>query len=212
MLRFDWRQEMEKFFKTYEVAKICQVAQGTVIRWIHEGKLPASSTAGGHNRIRAKDLIDLLKSLNLPLPEELFPESVFNPKTRVLIVDDEPEIRRMIRWMIEQDFQNVQVEEAQEGFIAGWKTNAFRPHLVILDLMLPGIDGFQVCGFIRQFPELKETKIIAISALMGDPDIAQKILDLGADDFLTKPFDLEILKKKVRVLLNGKKGDSRAAA
>lgn len=205
---------MEKFFKTQEIAKICQVAQGTVIRWIKEGKLPASSTAGGHNRIQAKDLFELLKSLRLPIPLELSPEFVFEPKqkVRILIVDDEPEMRKMIRWKIEQDFPGAEIEEAGEGFIAGWKTHSFRPQLVILDLMLNGLDGFHVCEFIRQFPELKDTKIIAISALMG-PEVAKKILELGANDFLAKPFDLDVLKQKISIQLNGQqKGSSDAVA
>ena len=189
---------MEKFFRTQEIAKICNVAQGTVIRWIKEGKLPSAATAGGHNRIRAMDLVEFLRNLHLPIP----PEISSDLKRRILIVDDEPEVRKMIRWMIEQNFSNVEVEEAQEGFVAGWKTHSFRPHLVVLDLMLPGLDGFQVCEFIRQFSELKNTKIIAISALM-EPDAAKRILSLGANDFLTKPFGQDELKKKIGALLNG---------
>lgn len=203
---------MEKFFKTYEVSRICQVAQGTVIRWIKEGKLPSSSTAGGHNRIQAKDLIELLKKLNLPIPSELSSRETLNEKIRVLIVDDEEEVRKMVRWKIREDFPQAEIEEAGEGFLAGWKANSFRPHLVILDLMLPGLDGFHVCGFIRQFPELKDTKIIAISALM-DPDAAKRILELGANDFLSKPFDLDLLKKKIIFQLSRlRKGNSDAAA
>ena len=119
---------MEKLIKTQEVAKICRVAQGTVIRWINEGRLSASTTVGGHNRVRLSDL-------------------------------------------------------------------------VVLDLMLPGLDGYHVCEFIRQFPELKETKIIAISAL-NDPEVEKKFLALGANEFLVKPFDLDVLKKKIRLHLN----------
>lgn len=187
---------MEKLLRTQEVAKMCQVAQGTVIRWIREGRLPASSTAGGHNRVRPEDLIKLLRNLRIPMP----PELVADQNVRILIVDDEPEVRNMVRWTIEQNFKDVQIEEAKEGFIAGWKTHSFRPNLVVLDLMLPGLDGFGVCEFIRQFPELKETKIIAISALI-DPEVEEKILALGANDFLTKPFELDVLKEKIAAQL-----------
>ena len=188
---------MEKLIKTQEVAKICRVAQGTVIRWIKEGRLPASTTAGGHNRVRLNDLVVFLRNLNLPVPAELSAED----KKRILIVDDEKEVRNMIRWMLEQDFKDTLIEEAEEGFVAGWKTHSFRPDLVVLDLMLPGLDGYHVCEFIRQFPELKQTKIIAISAL-NDPEVAKKFLALGANEFMVKPFDLDVLKKKIRVLLN----------
>ena len=188
---------MEKLIKTQEVAKICRVAQGTVIRWINEGRLPASTTAGGHNRVRLNDLVVFLRNLNLPIPSELSIEN----KKRILIVDDEEEVRNMIRWMLDQDFKDILIEEAKEGFVAGWKTHSFRPDLVVLDLMLPGLNGYHVCEFIRQFPELKETKIIAISAL-NDPEVERKFLALGANEFLVKPFDLDVLKKKICMHLN----------
>ena len=188
---------MEKLIKTQEVAKICRVAQGTVIRWIKEGKLPASTTAGGHNRVRLKDLVIFLRNLNLPIPAELSTED----KKRILIVDDEPEIRKMIRWMLEQDFSDILIEEAKEGFVAGWQTHSFKPDLVVLDLMLPGLDGYHVCEFIRQFPDLKNTKIIAIRAL-NDPDVEKKFLAFGANEFLVKPLDLDVLKKKIGAMLN----------
>ena len=191
---------MEKLLRTNEIAKICQVSQGTVIRWINEGRLPASSTAGGHNRIRSNDLIELLRNLRLPIPSEL----EIDQNIRILIVDDEAEIRNMVHWMIEQSFQNVLVEEAKDGFVAGWKAHSFHPDLVLLDLMMPGVDGFHICEFIRQFPGLKETKIIAISALLIDSDVEKKILGLGANDFLTKPFNLDVLKEKIAFHLKGK--------
>lgn len=184
---------MERLLRTNEVARLCQVSQGTVIRWIHEGKLSASLTAGGHNRIRQADLVELLRTLRLPIPSEL---SMKEQELKVLIVDDEPEIRNIIRWMILQNITTARIEEAEEGFIAGWKTHCLRPDLVMLDLMLPGLDGFQVCEFIRRFPELKSTKIIAMSAF-SDPEMEKRILGLGADDFLIKPFDLETLRLKI---------------
>ncbi|MBI3307678.1 MAG: response regulator [Candidatus Omnitrophica bacterium] len=188
---------IEKFFRTQEVAKICQVAQGTVIRWIKDGQLPASFTVGGHHRIHSKNLLGLLENLHLPIP----PELSLDQSLKILIVDDEPEICRVIRWTLEKDFPGVLVEEAQEGFVAGLKTHSFRPHLVMLDLMLPGMDGFGVCQFVRQFPELKDIRIIAMSGLMT-PEAEKKIRELGADDVLEKPFDHEALKSRIHSQLN----------
>jgi excisionase family DNA binding protein len=116
--------EMERLLRTQEVAKICQVAQGTVIRWIKEGRLPAAETAGGHNRIRLSELVQFLKNLRLPIPEALSQDM---DKKRILIVDDEPEIRKMIRWAVERDFRNILIEEAAGGFVAGWKAHSLVP-------------------------------------------------------------------------------------
>ena len=192
---------MEKFFGTQEISKMCQVAQGTVIRWIKEGKLPAASTAGGHNRIRSADLIQFLKNLNMPIPGELQKSN----QKRVLIVDDEKELRGLVRWTLEQNFSDILIEEAEEGFVAGWKAHEFLPDLVILDLMLPGLDGFRVCEFIRRFSQFKDVKIIAISALM-DSEIEKKFKALGAQDVLAKPFDPDVLKEKIskHLGLNGR--------
>lgn len=187
---------MEKFFGTQEIAKICQVAQGTVIRWIKEGKLPAAVTAGGHHRISPDDLLKFLKELRLPIPEALQKTR----QKRVLIVDDEKAVRGLIRWVIEQNFPGVLIEEAEEGFVAGWKIHEFFPDLIILDLLLPGLDGFRVCEFVRSFPQFKESRIIAISALM-DVEVERKFRALGADDVLVKPFDPEKLKEKIRQCL-----------
>ena len=188
---------MERLIRTQEAAKICQVSQGTVIRWINEGRLRASVTAGGHNRVLMSDLIVFLKTLNFPIPSELVKES----RKRVLIVDDESEIRKMIRWMLENNFENIAIEEADDGFTAGWTTRHFQPDLVVLDLLLPGLDGYHVCEFIRNFPELAGVKIIAITAL-NNPEVEKKFLELGADTFFVKPFDLDEMKNKISGLLH----------
>lgn len=186
---------MEKLYGTQEIAKMCQVAQGSVIRWIKEGKLQASLTAGGHYRVRGRDLNQFLTNLRLPLPQELQ-----NKGKKILIVDDEPEVRKLVRWIIEENFTDLQLEEAEDGFVAGWKTHEFLPDLVILDLMMPGLDGFRVCQFIRSFPQFQSIKILAISAWM-DGNVEQKFKDLGAQDFVSKPFDVDILKDKIAAQL-----------
>lgn len=160
--------------------------------WIKEGKLSASLTAGGHHRIKAEDLIQFLSDLRLPIPVELQKTD----EKRILIVDDEKNVRELIRWVIEQHFPSIAIEEAEEGFIAGWKAHDFSPDLVILDLMLPGFDGLKVCQFIKSFPQFQETKIIAMSAIM-DAEIEKKFKDLGAQDVLAKPFDPDVLKEKI---------------
>lgn len=189
---------MAEFYSTFEVAKMCHVSPGSVTRWIREGRLPASLTVGGHHRIKKSDLLELLKNLRMPIPEEFHERE---KRVSILIVDDEPGIRQMIRWMLEQNFPGALVEEAQEGFAAGWKAHGICPQLVLLDLMIPGMDGFGVCQFIRSFPDLKNTKIIAMTAL-HDPQIREKMLRMGANDFLVKPFEMDVLKEKIIEQLN----------
>ena len=188
---------MEKFYSTFDIARICQVSPGSVIRWIHDGKLPASLTAGGHHRVYYADLVPFLKQLRIPVPSEL---ANSEPGTRILVVDDEEGIRTLIRTIINQNFPKIVVEEAGEGFVAGWKTHGFKPHLVILDLMLPGFDGFRVCQFIRSFPELQQTKIMAMTALQ-ETALQDRMMNLGANAFIHKPFDVETMKSKIQELI-----------
>lgn len=180
---------MKNFMSPTQIAKICQVAPSSVIRWIHEGKLNAFSTAGGHHRIQRKDILPFLKSLRMPIPEE------FLDQKTILIVDDEGKIRKLIKQVIEKSFEGVHVEEAKEGFVAGWLSRSLLPELVILDINLPGMDGVKVCRLIRSFPELKNTRILAVSGVLKSK--RDEILSCGANDFLAKPFMLAELRKKI---------------
>ncbi|MBI4970877.1 MAG: response regulator [Candidatus Omnitrophica bacterium] len=183
---------MERYLGTFEVAKFCHVSPGSVFRWIKEGKLQASLTAGGHHRVEVKDLIVFLKTLRISVPAEFADQE----KPRMLIVDDEEEFSHMIRWNLEEEFSDILIEETRDGFHAGWQIHEFRPHLVILDLMMPGLDGFHVLEFVRAHSEFSGTKIIAMSALLA-PEVKKRVLDLGANDYVGKPFDLEELKERV---------------
>jgi len=188
---------MKNFFTPSEIAKLCEVSTGSVIRWIREGKLLSSVTGGGHYRVHKQQLCRFLESLQIPIPAGLSPW----PEKKVLIVDDEPNIRRLIRSILKRNYPDLLIDEAEEGFVAGWKAHEFRPDLVILDLNLPGLDGFRVCGFIRSFPQLSRTKILAITG-QGE-ERREQILKQGADDFLTKPFEDDVFLQKVGVHLNG---------
>jgi CheY-like chemotaxis protein len=198
---------MEKFYTTFDVARICRVSPGSVIRWIKDGKLQASCTAGGHHRVNTQDLIKFLKTLRIPIPPELTEE---RQALRILVVDDEPGMRQLFRWVVNTHWPEVLVEEAEEGFSAGWKAHGMRPDLVFLDVMIPGMDGFRVCQFIRNFPELKDTHIIAMTALQSS-EIKEKMMNSGANDFIIKPFDVDTIQGKIAPYAGGKSKDSNAA-
>ena len=185
---------MRKFYTTTDVAKICNVSSVSIIRWIREGKLKTSLTGGGHHRIPLDGLLDFLKELKIPIPEELLQNSL-NPK--ILIVDDDASIRQMLRVFLKEYLPDAEVQEAEDGFVAGWKTQHFKPDLVLLDIMMPALDGFKYCEFIRRSAEAKKVRIIAISGVTGF-DYEAKIKSCGANDFLQKPFAIEQLKEKIQ--------------
>ncbi len=187
----------ENFYTTYEAAKMCHVTPASVVRWIHEGKIQSSSTAGGHHRIHPEEIVSLLHSLHMPIPDEL---AGHHRAKRVLIVDDEASVRRFLRTLLQAHFPDVGIEEAEDGFAAGAALTRLLPDLILLDIKIPGLDGFRVCEFIRKNPKLNHAKIVIITGVQ-DPEVEGRVLKLGADDFLAKPFEAATLKQKIETQL-----------
>ncbi len=119
-------------------------------------------------------------------------------KKRILIVDDEPNIVVPLEFLMKQNNYDVQAAETGEkalDLISSWK-----PDLILLDIMLPGIDGYEVCQKIRQEKEFNNIKIVFLSAMARSIDIA-KGMGLAADDYITKPFSTDFVVSKIKALL-----------
>lgn len=121
----------------------------------------------------------------------------FMPK-KILIVDDEPNIIVPLEFLMEQN--NYEVKVAENGEQALDLMFSFEPDLILLDIMLPGIDGYEVCQKIRMDPKFKKTKIVFLSAMARTIDIA-KGMGLAADDYITKPFSNSYVVERVGELL-----------
>lgn len=119
---------------------------------------------------------------------------------KILIVDDEPNIVIPLQFLMEQNHYEVLV--AQNGEEAIEIISRYRPDLVLLDIMLPGIDGYEVCEMVRLNPEWQDIRIIFLTAKGREVDIAKGMV-LGADAYITKPFSNIKVVDKVKELLNG---------
>ena len=120
-------------------------------------------------------------------------------KKRILIVDDEPNIIVPLEFLMKQnnyDVETATTGEAALDLIADWK-----PDLILLDIMLPGMDGYEVCQKIRAEKELNDIRIVFLSAMARSIDIA-KGMGLAADDYITKPFATDFVLDKVKNLLD----------
>lgn len=186
----------KRTFGTHDIARMCHVTPPTIGRWIEEGKLPSFKTGGGHRRVWDLDLIAFLKDHNIPVPSDL--QEALTP--RVLIVDDEPEMRRFVHRVLQKAVPEAEIHEASDGFEAGHKIASLLPSLVVLDLKLPGMDGFKVCRTLRADARLKDSKVLAITGY-GVEESRRQILAAGADAFLPKPFNAEELAEQFRKLL-----------
>ncbi len=117
---------------------------------------------------------------------------------KILIVDDEPNIVIPLQFLMEQNGYGTLV--AQSGEEALEMISKEKPDLVLLDIMLPGVDGFEVCEIIRLNPEWRNTRVIFLTAKGRDVDIAKGMV-LGADEYITKPFSNQQIIAAVKRLL-----------
>ena len=119
-------------------------------------------------------------------------------KERILVIEDEEDILALIHFnLIKAGFQVECAMTGEEGFN---KVREYNPDLILLDLMLPGVDGLDVCRRLRQAPDTKDLPIIMLTAKGEEHDIIQG-LELGADDYITKPFSPHILQARARAVL-----------
>jgi excisionase family DNA binding protein len=185
---------MKTVFTTGEAAEICKVSQQTIIRCFDSGRLRGFRVPGSRFRRIPRDaLIQFMKDNGIP------PDALDNGKSKILVVDDDPEIVELFVDVLERDGR-FEVKTANTGYDAGMITQEFNPDLVILDYMLPDINGNVVCKTIRQKPEFEHTKIIIVSGVVNQDEI-NELLKAGADEFVKKPFNIEKLIERIGELL-----------
>ncbi len=182
-----------KVFSTFQAAKICHVAPVTIIRWIEAGRLESYKTPGGHRRIRETDLVKFIEDNGLP---RYTAGGISTP--RILVVDDEMVVRRFIQKSLEESVLECICEFSNDGIDALMKMGIFQPHVMVLDVNIPWVDGLEICRRIRANENTRQIKIIVITGFLNDDD-RDEILAAGADQLLFKPFDegqlLEMVSK-----------------
>src|SRR5690606_28258571 len=185
------RTPVKDTYSTHDVAKICCVTPTTVIRWIEDGLIPAFKTVGGHRRVRREDLEKVCRDRSIP----------FNVPTgtevgRILVVDDEPVVLELVRDVVKELSHKFEVEVAKDAFDAGRLVVSFRPQLIFLDLMMPGVDGFEVCARLKKDPATTNTEVIAITGYYTEANM-ERILNAGAAACLKKPLDVLEVRSRV---------------
>jgi CheY-like chemotaxis protein len=129
-----------------------------------------------------------------------FDQSEENKRKKILVVDDDKIIVETIVQSLEEDANDYEVISAADGFEAGIQVSHFKPDLIILDIMMPDINGYEVCKKIRSKLETRHIKIIVLSAYLDDENYRQ-MKDCGADACFSKPLPLPELKEQVARLL-----------
>lgn len=186
---------MKTVFTTGEAAKICKVSQQTIIRCFDNGQLKGFRVPGSKfRRIPREALYRFMRDNGIPT------DALESGKRKVLLVDDDPEIVELLNRALDDDGR-FEVKIAANGFDAGMMVKEYRPDLIVLDVMLPDINGKEVCHRVRADPNLEEVRIICISGMVEDDKIAELKL-AGADDFVHKPFDVDMLIERMCMQLD----------
>ena len=177
----------KQVFTTGEAAEICKVSQQTIIRCFDSGRLQGFRVPGSKfRRIPRDELIRFMRENGIPT------DRFERGKRRILVVDDDESIVELFVDMLSRD-ERYEVKTAANGYDAGMLTEQFKPNLIILDYMLPDINGNVVCERLRQNSDLAETRIIIVSGAVNQEEV-HGLLKAGADEFIKKPFDVEKLQ------------------
>lgn len=181
-------------FTTGEAAKICKVSQQTIIRCFDNGSLKGFRVPGSRfRRIPRDQLFSFMKDNGIPT------DALENGKKKILIVDDEQDLVELMADAFARDGR-FEIRTANNGFDAGMQVREFRPDIVVLDVMLPDINGREVCQRVRSDNTLDSVKIICISGMI-EQDKVSDLRAAGADDFVQKPFTIDRLIERVCDLL-----------
>jgi two-component system OmpR family response regulator len=182
-------------FTTGEAAKICKVSQQTIIRCFDNGSLKGFRVPGSRfRRIPRDQLFAFMRDNGIPT------DALESGKRKVLIVDDDVELVELLRDVFEKDGR-FDIRTANNGFDAGMLVREFRPDLVVLDVMLPDINGKEVCQRVRSDDTLEAVKIICISGMV-EQDKIDELKKAGANDFMHKPFNVDRLLDRACDLLD----------
>ncbi len=187
---------MENIFTVFQAGKFCSVSPKTIINWIEAGHIEAYKTVGGHRRIKREHLEEFMKKQGIPIPDA----AVDGERKRILIVDDDAIIVETLVQALEEEEYDYEIISASDGFEAGLQVNHFKPHLLILDIMMPDIKGYEVCKKIKSDESTRDTKIIVLSAYLDDEKF-KKMKEYGADLCFSKPLPLTQLRQEVAALL-----------
>jgi excisionase family DNA binding protein len=186
---------MKTVFTTGEAAKICKVSQQTIIRCFDSGQLKGFRVPGSRfRRIPRAELFAFMRDNGIPT------DALESGKRKVLVVDDDQDLVDLIVDVLEKDGR-FELRSVTNGFDAGMMVKEYRPDLIVLDVMLPDINGRDVCQRVRGDKTMDDVKIICISGMIENDKI-EDLKAAGANDFLHKPFEVETLVDRIGSLLD----------
>ena len=179
---------MKKYLTPKEVAELLMVSPITLRQWAQKGMLSFKVTPGGHRRYVAKDVETFKEKFGFDEHADV------EGTPRILIVDDDSTVRDLLGTTIREDLENATIDTASDGFEAGTKVQSFKPDIILLDLMMPGLNGIEVCKKLKSDEGTKRIRVIAMTGYPSEANV-NDIINAGAECCLAKPFDRARLKE-----------------
>ncbi len=197
------KDDKTNVYSALEVAKICGVVNQTAINWIRNGYLKAFTTPGGQYRVYLDDLIDFMNQRKMRIPQDLLDLAAGSKTFSILIVDDDRVLNTILARFIERNVDNVTIYQAFDGFEAGSQLTDKKPDLVLLDLDLPGIDGFSLCSKISSSDTFGNPTIFIITGL-NEEGIEERLKSMGASEFFQKPLNMVEIAEAINRIKDSK--------
>jgi excisionase family DNA binding protein len=184
------RIKVKQNYTPNDVGSLLGVHHNTIKNWIKGKQVVAFQTVGGHYRVPRREVVRLIKNRGLPVPDELQ-----GPMGLVYIVDDDEIIRRAMEDSLSEDYE---VYTFSNGFEALMQIGRLKPDLLVLDIFMPGIDGFEMVRKLRVDEKLSNLRVIGMS---GKTVTAEEALKEGFDEFYEKKEGLKVIVEAVKKYL-----------
>lgn len=188
--------QKKESYSPYDISKLCSAAPEVIFQWIERQKIPHFKVPGGHPRVAHEDLKKFFAQEGIAGPPGWEDDAA---KYKILVVEDDPDLLEIVGELL-KDEPRADVRLEDDGFSAGLHIAGWHPDLILLDFIMPGLNGFSVCKKIRENQDTKDIPVLALTSL-SNIENRRAVMECGVSDFLGKPFHSEVLLKKVRTLL-----------
>ena len=176
----------EEILNTTEACKFLKVSHSTMKNYLRTGKIKAFTTPGGHYRIYKKDLMEFINASNK------------SGKKKILIVDDDVDILELMDSVL--NTENYNVITVCDAVKLGIKVITEKPDLILLDIMMPSIDGYEVCRALKEDENTKNIPIILVTGI-DLKAVKNNYKKVNADSYILKPFSPDELLEKIRKII-----------
>ncbi len=188
------------FLTTGEAARLCGVQLNTIKNWIRSGEVPAVRTPGGHWRIPRAGFLAFMRRMGMPVPQEDGLQAARRPC--ILIIDDDPAAHELMAGMLALEFPGHEIRSSLDGYTGLIDIGRYQPDLILLDIMMPEINGLEIIHRLKQADSpMPDARIIAVTAASDRKLVLNRIRNARPEALLFKPLDAGAFTETVRKVL-----------